>query len=133
MARVNWLPIMLLPVASVHDSQALDPLLTDKDKGEALYADSAYVGQEETLEKYEVIDQIHEKGYKNKPLSEDQKSSNKEKSSTRARVEHVFGFMENSMGSMYFRKVGQKRAETVIGLMNLTYNMFRKLQLGAVS
>jgi len=119
--------------ASLHDSQALDPLLTDKDKGEALYADSAYVGQEETLEKYEVIDQIHEKGYKNKPLSEDQKSSNKEKSSTRARVEHVFGFMENSMGSMYFRKVGQKRAETVIGLMNLTYNMFRKLQLGAVS
>jgi hypothetical protein len=36
--------------------------------------------------------------------------------------------MENSMGSMYFRKV-RKRAETVIGLMNLTYNMFRKVQL----
>ncbi len=37
------------------------------------------------------------------------------------------------MGSMYFRKVGIKRAETVIGLMNLTYNMFRKIQLTAAN
>ena len=63
------------------------------------------------------------------PMTEQQKSSNTEKSRTRARVEHVFGFMENSMGSMFFRKVGIKRAETVEGLMNLTYNMFRKIQL----
>ena len=111
--------------ASVHDSQALDDLLQDQDREQELFADSAYVGQEDILEK----DQIHEKGYKNKPLTEQQKSSNTEKSRTRARVEHVFGFMENSMGSMFFRKVGIKRAETVVGLMNLTYNMFRKIQL----
>lgn len=115
--------------ASVHDSQVMDDLLTEKDKGEELYADSAYVGQEKTLKKYAVKNQIHEKGYKNKPLTEEQKKKNTEKSKRRARVEHVFGFMENSMGSMYYRKIGQKRAETVIGLMNLTYNMFRKIQL----
>jgi len=38
-----------------------------------------------------------EKGYRNKPLSEKQKASNKEKSRTRARVKHLFGFVENSM------------------------------------
>ena len=119
--------------ASVHDSQALDHLLEEKDKGEELYADSAYTGQAETLEKYQVEDQIHEKGARNRPLTDDQKKANKKKSKTRVRVEHVFGFMENSMGSMYFRKIGQKRAETVIGLMNLTYNMFRKIQLQQVS
>ena len=54
------------------------------------------------------------------------------KSKTRARVEHIFGFMENSMGGMYYREVDIKRAETVIGLMNLTYNMFRKIQLTRV-
>jgi IS5 family transposase len=123
----------LVTDASVHDSQALDQLLEEKDKGEQLYADSAYTGQEEILEKYQVKDQIHEKGARNRPLTDDQKKNNKIKSKTRARVEHIFGFMENSMGSMYFRKVGRKRAETVIGLMNLTYNMFRKVQLQQAS
>ena len=115
--------------ANVHDSQTVDDLLDQNDNGQELYADSAYVGQEETLEKYEVKNQIHEKGYRDNPLTEEQIASNKEKSRIRVRVEHVFGFMENSMGSMYYRKVGIKRAEATVGLMNLTYNMFRKLQL----
>ena len=40
---------------------------------------------------------MNEKGYRNKPLTEQQKAKNKEKSKVRARVEHVFGFIENSM------------------------------------
>jgi len=115
--------------ASTHDSQELDEVLEEQDKGQDVFADSAYVGQEATLEKYKVVDQICEKGYKNKPLTAVQKASNKVKSKTRVRVQHIFGFMENSMGSMYNKKIGLKRAETVIGLMNLTYNMFRKIQL----
>jgi IS5 family transposase len=115
--------------ASVHDSQTVDTLLNEKDQGQELYADSAYVGQQDVLDKHKVTNKIHEKGYKNKPLSEEQKTANTEKSRTRVRVEHVFGFMENSMGSMFFRKIGIKRAETTVGLMNLTYNMFRKIQL----
>lgn len=37
--------------ASVHDSQALGTLLEDRDEGQALYADSAYTGenQEKTI------------------------------------------------------------------------------------
>lgn len=119
--------------ASVHDSQVLDDLLEEQDKSEPLYADSAYVGQQETLSKYEMEDQICEKGVRNKPLTDGQRASNKQKSKTRVRVEHVFGFMENSMGSMFNRKIGIKRAESVIGLMNLTYNMFRKLQVERIN
>jgi len=115
--------------ASVHDSQTIDDLLDAKDTGQDFYADSAYVGQETTLEKYELINKVHEKGYRNNPLIQSQKDSNTEKSRVRARVEHVFGFMENSMGSMFFRKIGIARAKVMIGLMNLTYNMFRKIQL----
>lgn len=115
--------------ASVHDSQALEALLDQADTGQTLHADSAYTGQDETLNKYQVNNQIHEKGKRNSPLSESQKQSNRQKSTVRARVEHVFGFMENSMGSMFYRKIGINRAETVIGLMNLTYNMFRSVQL----
>jgi len=115
--------------ASVHDSQALKELLEERDKGQSLHADSAYTGQESTLEKYKMDDRVHEKGKRNSPLTEAQKESNREKSTIRSRVEHVFGFMENSMGSMFYRKIGIKRAQTVIGLMNLTYNMFRSLQI----
>ena len=118
--------------ATVHDSQALDALLDKKqDKEQELYAESAYADQQEILEKRQVKDQIHEKGHKNKPLTDTQKESNTRKSKVRVRVEHVFGFMENSRGSMYYKKVGKSRADTVIGLMNLTYNMFRKIQLTA--
>ena len=118
--------------ASVHDSQVLDKLLDEDDEGKTVHADSAYVGQEETIEKKKVIDMIHEKGYKNKPLTEEQKASNKMKSKMRVRVEHVFGFIENSMNASFIRSIGIVRARLNIGLMNLTYNIFRYLFLTRV-
>ena len=117
--------------ANVHDSQMMETLLDENDKGEPLYGDSAYFGepQEKVISDKEMISQICEKGYKNKPLTEEQKENNREKSSIRSRVEHIFGFMENSMNQMYIQCIGIKRAAAIIGLMNLTYNMFRKIQL----
>ncbi len=117
--------------ASVHDSQALDDLLTEKDEGQDLWADSAYTGEEQnkTIKKYKINNKVHEKGYKNKPLTESQKESNKEKSRTRARVEHVFGFMEQSMNRLYVNSIGIKRAIGFVGLVNLTYNLFRYEQV----
>jgi len=119
--------------ASVHDSKATDILLDEKDKGEAFYADSAYTGesQEAIIAEKEMINQVCEKGARNNPLTEEQKASNREKSRIRSRVEHIFGFMENSMNGMYIQCIGIKRATAVIGLMNLTYNMYRKIQLVA--
>jgi IS5 family transposase len=121
--------------ASVHDSNATEPLLDEKDKGEEFYADSAYSGapQESIIEGKEMVNQVCEKGVKNRPLTEEQKASNREKSRVRSRVEHIFGFMENSMNEMYIQCIGIKRATAIIGLMNLTYNMFRKIQLMAIS
>ena len=72
---------------------------------------------------------VHKKAYRNKPLTDEQKASNKEKSKTRARVEHIFGFMEQSMNGLIVRSVGIKRATTVIDLINLTYNLFRYKQM----
>ena len=118
--------------ASVHDSQALGSLLTSKDSGQSLYADSAYTGgdQEASISKVEMLNKVHEKGYKNKPLTEAQKESNKNKSKFRARVEHIFGFVENSMKGTYIRCIGIARARVIIGLTNLSYNISRTVQLG---
>ena len=120
--------------ANVHDSQMLDNLIDDKDKDENLYADSAYTGQEQEriIQAKEMKNKVSEKGYKNKPLTEEQKANNKEKSKTRARVEHIFGFMEMSMNSMELNYIGLKRTSAAIGLTNLVYNMFRKIQLQAI-
>ena len=79
-----------------------------------------------------MINRVCEKGYRNKPLTDEQKASNTEKSHIRSRVEHIFGFMENSMNGMYIRSIGIKRATAIIGLMNLTYNMYRKIRLLAL-
>ena len=117
--------------ASVHDSQALDDLLNKNDEGQDLHADSAYTGedQEKTIAKYKLKNKVHEKGYRNQPLTDEQKVSNNEKSKTRARVEHVFGFMEQSMNGLFIRSVGIVRATGIIGLINLTYNLFRYEQV----
>lgn len=113
--------------AAVHDSQAIVDLIDDKDN--VLNADSAYTGKElhdKIREKNpDIILNIHEKGYRNKPLSEEQKASNKEKSKVRARVEHVFGHMTNSMGGMTTRVIGIDRTTCVITLKNLAYNLSR--------
>lgn len=117
--------------ASVHDSQPLDELLSEKDEGQDFHADSAYTGeeQEKVIRKCGMKNKVHEKGYRNKPLTDQQKASNREKSGTRARVEHVFGFMEQSMNGLFLRSVGIVRATGIIGLINLTYNLFRYEQV----
>lgn len=121
----------LVTAASVHDSQALEKLLDEQDTGQDLYADSAYTGEKQaaTIANYEMNNKVHEKGYPNTPLTTQQKASNTLKSKTRARVEHVFGFMEQSMNGLTLRSVGIKRAKTIIGLINFTYNLFRYEQV----
>ena len=120
--------------ASVHDSTPASDIMEEKDAGQDMYGDSAYVGPaiEAAISKNKMRNCIHEKGYKNKPLTAEQKERNKKKSSIRVRVEHIFGFVENSMHGSYIRCIGILRAETTIGLMNLTYNLCRYIQLQRV-
>lgn len=117
--------------ASVHDSQVVEELLDKSDSHHELFADSAYSGEQiaRLLEKKKIRNRIHEKGYSNTPLTEAQFENNRKKSKIRARIEHVFGYMTNSMRGIFIRTIGKKRASGVIGLMNITYNMSRYLQL----
>jgi len=41
-------------------------------------------------------------------------------------------FVENSMNGSTLEYIGLKRSEAAIGMMNLVYNMFRKIQLPTV-
>jgi len=116
--------------ASVHDSQVFDELLdhtTDEDgKKRAAYADSAYRSkeQEERLQANGIESQVCEKGRRGKPLTEEQKATNRAKSKIRVRVEHVFG-AQAQMGGHLVRTIGMARARVKIAIMNLAYNMRR--------
>jgi hypothetical protein len=65
------------------------------------------------------------------PLTDAQKASNRKKSRVRARVEHVFG-TQAAMDGHVIRTIGLQRATVKIGLLNLTYNMKRLVQLTAL-
>ena len=116
--------------AEVHDSNTLEDLLDEN--VQSLYADSAYKSAEidELLGK--VKNMIHQKGYRNHPLSDFQKQINTLKSTVRCRVEHFFGFQANSLGADWIRTIGSERAGFEIGLSNLVYNLCRCVQLGAM-
>lgn len=116
--------------ASVHDSQVVEDLIEEGD-GE-LHADSAYRGEEieKALKGKKIKDQIHDRAYRNRPLTEEQKISNREKSRLRVRIEHIFGHMTQAMrDGLKMRSVGLRRTTAGIGLLNLVYNMARYEQI----
>ena len=119
--------------ASTHDSVPyLDivpksPAYVDQEA----FADSAYVGEkiDTELKKRGYVPLICDKGFRNKPLTEEQKLMNKIKSSVRCRVEHIFGAQKMRMGNEILRSIGFARARFWIGMRNLMYNMSRLVSL----
>ncbi|MBR1559721.1 MAG: IS5 family transposase [Clostridia bacterium] len=110
--------------ASVNDNQEFIGLLDGQDK--VIYADSGYVGRKYAEQLPEgAVNKIHEKAEKNRPLTEEQKKSNRDKSRTRCRIEHIFGYMTGAMHGIIIRSIGLARAKFNIGMMNLVYNLCR--------
>ena len=114
--------------ASTHDSQEFGKLIDESANADkTVWADSAYrsLEAEVMVTEKQLVSQIHERAYRNKPLSSEQKSQNKIKSSTRARVEHVFGQMTTTMGGLTTHVIGISRTKVKVVFKNLAYNMRR--------
>ena len=119
--------------AATHDSEPCldimpkEPAYPDQEA----FGDSAYKSKEidAKLSERGFVPEICEKGYRNHPLTEAQKESNKVKSSVRCREEHVFGEMKMRMGNEVLRSIGFARARFWIGMRNLVYNMSRLVSL----
>jgi IS5 family transposase len=131
---VKWKLIrgMETTTASVHDSQKLEATLTvpavdASEEDRKVWGDSAYrnAEAEAMLVEKNLISEIHERSYRNRPLTDLQKSANRLKSKVRARVEHVYGHMETSMGGMMIHTIGLARAKVKVAFKNLAYNMQR--------
>jgi len=114
---------------SVHDSQLLEPRVDGTEV--VVYADSAYrsAEAEALLAKKSVTSQIHERAYRNRPLTDEQKATSRQKLKVRARIEHVFGYMSQTMKGFYRRYIGRRRNGAAIGFINLIDNLARYEQI----
>ena len=110
--------------ASVHDSNVYGKLTKgDKNDVKRVHADSGYLNSKDALpQTYEAV--VCEKGYRNHPLTDEQKRNNRKKSHIRARVEHVYGFIFGSMG-LFIRTIGMARAKATIRGSVFVYNISR--------
>lgn len=117
--------------AHVADIQCLDYLLCSENEGKQVWADSAYysVEKETWLKEQGYESRVIKRNRKHLPVWSNQSRENTRRSKIRARVEHVFGFMENSMGGKLVRGIGLARVKAKIGLRNLVYNLFRYEQI----
>ena len=118
--------------ANRHDSKETEHVLTEPPKeahGEPAWLDAEYAGMEDVVRAKHMTPIICEKGTRGHPLTDEQKEPNRQKSKVRSRVEHVFGFMEQTMGGLVFRGVGMVRPKANIALTNLVYNMCRLVQI----
>jgi IS5 family transposase len=113
--------------ASVHDSQEFVGLIDENDND--VKADSGYVGEsfeDEILKKYPHIRlYVCARAYRNTPLTDGDKAKNREISHTRARIEHIFGYMTRFMAGITSRVHGLERVKRDVTAKNLAYNLRR--------
>ena len=113
--------------ANVHDSQVFDELLGKPSKrGRDVWADSAYrsAEQEQGLKRHGFRSHVHERAYRDRPLTEAQQQENRRKSRVRVRGEHVFATM-TQMGGMTVRTIGIERMRVWSTMKALSYNLKR--------
>lgn len=118
--------------ASTSDIHCLSRLIHgQRNEDRRLWADEAYSGErtEKLLKRYQITSRVHHRTKKGGWILDQEKRENRRRSKIRKRVEHVFGFIQNSLGGKLIRTIGIKRARAKIGLMNLAHNFCRYEQI----
>ncbi len=101
-SRTRTIHTVVATAANVHDSRMLGELLHGKER--RVYGDSAYRGQREVILAHakHARDFTNRRAYRNSPLSETDRETNRRKSAVRSYVEHAFGIIKGRFG---FQKV----------------------------
>ena len=110
--------------ANVHDGSVLANLLHGKET--RVYGDSAYLGKDDVIRKAAPRAHVfvNKRAYRNRPLSEADKATNRRKSSIRSRVEHVFGTAKGLFGFRKVRYRGIAKNENVLNVLFALTNLF---------
>jgi transposase, IS5 family len=122
-SRTKVIHSVVATAANVHDSQKLSELLHGNET--RVWGDSAYTGHTAAIREVSPYAQdfTHEKGSRNRPLSEAQKRSNRVKSTVRAKGEHPFHVIKRVFGFTKVRYRGlmknAHRLQVTCALTNL--------------
>jgi transposase, IS5 family len=111
---------------NVHDSQELPNLLRGEET--RLYGDSAYRGEKQRKRLRDIApkakDFTNKRAYKNRPLTDADKQTNRRKSSVRSKVEHPFLTLKRIWGFAKVRYRGlaknANRAFAMLAMINLS-------------
>ena len=118
--------------ANVHDSQVLGDLLHGEES--TVWGDAAYTGQRETIRRHapQARDFTQRKAHRHRPLSDEDRARNRNKSKIRAKGEHPFLILKKIFGFTKVRYRGlhknANRLFVACGLVNL-YVVRRRLLL----
>jgi len=118
-----------LTTGSLHDSNVFEDLLTGSE--EAVYADSAYKSQkhDQLLKSKDIQNRILHRAYRNKPLTEQQKSHNKLASQVRYVVERTFGVLKKYYGLGQARYMGIARNQARLTIICIAHNLKRAVNI----
>ena len=116
--------------ASTADIKCLETLLDENNRDKKIWADKAYRSDEieNILAENNYESRIHYRPRKGGWMPEEEKRWNYRYSKIRARVEHAFGFISNTLKGNFIRTIGLARAYFKIGMNNLVYNFCRYRQ-----
>ena len=105
--------------------------LWNPEEGDTEEEKNTYIGKgvKRVMRKFEMKDKVIKRNTRGKKISKWQETINRKNSKLRVRVEHVFGFMEESLHGMSSRVVGFARNAAYNTLTNLVYNLCRYEQV----
>jgi len=117
---------LVTDAAAADGARLREGLIDPNNTASPVWADTAYRSKanEDFLASIGKVSRIHRKKPKGRPMAKATARANAAKSKIRARVEHVFAQQKDRMG-LFIRTIGKARAEAMITLVNMAYNMKR--------
>ena len=134
-SRTRTIHSITATAANVHDSTMLGALLHGKER--RVYGDSAYRGKGDVIRHHakHARDFTNKRAYRNRPLTDGDRKTNRRKSSVRSYVEHAFGIIKGRFGFQKVRYRGiaknLNRLHILAALTNLIICKKRLLRLSA--
>ncbi len=123
-SRTKLVHTIVTTAANVHDSRVIVDLLHGSET--RVYGDSAYVGKGEAIREKSPRARafITKKAYRNRPLTDQDRETNRRKSSIRSRAEHIFGTVKGYFGFKKVRYRGLAKNENRLNVLFALSNLF---------
>jgi IS5 family transposase len=123
-SRTKLVHSIVATAANVHDSRVIADLLHGSET--RVYGDSAYIGKGNAIREKAPRARafINQRAHRNRPLSDQDRETNRRKSSIRSRAEHIFGTIKGYFGFKKVRYRGLAKNENCLNVLFALSNLF---------